>query len=67
MRISNVVNGGEVTREWLKFRDEVWLPAYSVRRSTLRFFFGKQIQLIRRKEYSEYKRFVSETTIRVIQ
>jgi hypothetical protein len=59
--------GGEVTREWLKFRDEVWLPAYSERRSTLRFFFGKRISLLRREEYSEYKKFVSETTIKVIE
>jgi hypothetical protein len=59
--------GGEVTREWLKFRDEVWLPAYSESRSTLRFFFGKRISLLRREEYSEFKKFVSETTIKVIE
>ena len=59
--------GGEVTHEWLKFRDEVWLPAFSERHSTLRFFFGKRIPVVRRDEYSEYKQFVSETTIRVIE
>ena len=59
--------GGEATREWRKFRDEVWLPAYSESRSTLRFFFGKRISLLRREEYSEYKKFVSETTIKVIE
>src|SRR5262249_457209 len=59
--------GGTVTREWLKFRDEVWLPAYSESHSTLRFFFGKRISLLRREEYSEYKKFVSETTIKVIE
>jgi predicted DNA-binding antitoxin AbrB/MazE fold protein len=58
--------GGEVTQEWLKFRDEVWLPAFSERHSTLRFFFEKRIPLLRRDEYSEYKEFVSETTIEVI-
>jgi hypothetical protein len=59
--------GGEMTREWLKFRDEVWLPAYSESRSTLRFFFGKRISILRRQENSEYKKFVSETTIKVIE
>src|SRR5262245_37737768 len=59
--------GTDVTREWLKFRDEVWLPAYSERRSSLRFFFGKRISLLRREEFSEYKNFVSETIIRVIE
>lgn len=59
--------GGDVTQEWLKFRDEVWLPAYSERHSTLRFFFGKRISVLRKDEYSEYKKFVSETTIKVIE
>jgi hypothetical protein len=59
--------GGEVTRGWLKFRDEVWLPAYSESHSTLRFFFGKRISPFRREEYSEYKKFVSATTIKVIE
>jgi hypothetical protein len=59
--------GGDVTQEWLKFRDEVWLPAYGESRSTLRFFFGKRILILRREEYSEYKKFVSETTIKVIE
>jgi len=59
--------GGDVTQEWLKFRDEVWLPAYSERHSTLRFFFGKRISVLARDEYSEYKKFVSETTIKVIE
>jgi hypothetical protein len=58
--------GGEVTQEWIKFRNEVWLPAFSERHSTLRFFFGKRIQVLRRDEYSEYKKFVSETAIDVI-
>src|SRR5207247_10919340 len=55
--------GSEMTREWLKFREEVWLPANGESRSTLRFFFGKRILILRREEYSEYKKFVSETTI----
>lgn len=59
--------GGDVTQEWLKFRDEVWLPANSERHSTLRFFFGKRISVLRKDEYSEYKKFVSETTIKVIE
>lgn len=59
--------GGDVTQEWLKFRDEVWLPAYSERHSTLRFFFGKRISVLRREEFFEYKKFVSETTIQVIE
>jgi hypothetical protein len=59
--------GGDVTQEWLKFRDEVWLPAYSERHSTLHFFFGKRISVLRREEYSEYKKFVSETTIKLIE
>jgi hypothetical protein len=62
-----VEKGGEVTQEWLKFRDEVWLPAFSERHSTLRFFFGKRIPVVRRDEYSEYKQFVSEATIKVIE
>jgi hypothetical protein len=59
--------GGDVTQEWLKFRDEVWLPASSERHSTLHFFFGKRISVLRREEYSEYKKFVSETTIKLIE
>ena len=59
--------GGAVTQEWFKFRDEVWLPAHSESRSSLRFFFGKKISLLLREEYSEYKKFASETTIKVIQ
>jgi hypothetical protein len=59
--------GGDVTQEWFKFRDEVWLPANSERHSTLRFFFGKRISVLRKEEYSEYKKFVSETTIKVIE
>jgi hypothetical protein len=58
--------GGDVTQEWLKFRDEVWLPVISERHSTLRFFFGKRISVLAKDEYSEYKKFVSETTIKVI-
>jgi len=58
--------GGDVTQEWLKFRDEVWLPAFSERHSTFRFFFGKRILILRKVEYSEYKKFVSETTIKVV-
>jgi len=59
--------GGDVTQEWFKFRDEVWLPANTERHSTLRFFFGKRISVLRKEEYSEYKKFVSETTIKVIE
>jgi len=64
--VLNAEKGGETTREWLKFRDEVWLPANSESRSTLRFFFGKRILILRKVEYSEYKKFVSETTIKVV-
>jgi len=65
--VLNAEKGGETNREWLKFRDEVWLPASSESRSTLRFFFGKRILIFRKVEYSEYKKFVSETTIKVIE
>jgi hypothetical protein len=59
--------GATMSREWLKFRDEVWLPAHSESRSSFRFFFGKRISVLRREDYSEYKKFVSETTIKVSQ
>jgi hypothetical protein len=58
--------GGEQTVEWLKFRNEVWLPAYSEKRFTLRFFFGKRLPIVQRDDYSEYKKFDSETTIKVV-
>lgn len=59
--------GGEQTVEWLKFRNEVWLPAYSEKRFTLRFFFGKRLPIVQREDYSEYKKFDSETTIKVVE
>lgn len=37
--------GGRSDPGMSKFRDEMWLPAYSERRSGLRFFFGKRISL----------------------
>ena len=65
--VINAEKGGKTTREWFKFRDEVWLPVSSESRSTLRFFFGKRVLMFRREEYSGYKKFVTETTIKVIE
>jgi hypothetical protein len=60
-----IEKGGEISRDWLKFRNEIWLPASETRHLTLRAF-GKKV-LVQRTEYSEYKKFSSETTIKVIE
>ncbi len=60
-----IEKGGEISRDWLKFRNEIWLPASYTRHLTLRSF-GKKFQ-VQRTEYSEYKKFSSETTIKVIE
>jgi len=60
-----IEKGGEIIRDWLKFRDEIWLPASETRHLTLNSL-GKKIQ-VQRTEYSDYKKFSSETTIKVIE
>lgn len=60
-----IQKGSEFSREWLKFRNEIWLPASETRRFTLSAF-GKKFQ-VQKTEYSEYKKFTAETTIKVIQ
>ena len=60
-----IEKGGEIIRDWLKFRDEIWLPASETRHLTLNSL-GKKIQ-VQRTEYSDYKKFSSETTIKVVE
>ena len=60
-----IEKGGEIIRDWLKFRHEIWLPASETRHLTLNSL-GKKIQ-VQRTEYSDYKKFSSETTIKVIE
>jgi hypothetical protein len=58
--------GTETVREWLKFRDEVWLPSRSETRFKARLFLIKGFNFSRVEEFSAYKKFSSETTFKVV-
>jgi hypothetical protein len=58
--------GTEVIREWLKFRDEVWLPARTETRFEARVFLVKGFNFRRVEEFSDYKKFSSETTVKIV-
>ena len=64
--MAKVYKGTEVVREWLKFRDEVWLPARSETRFKARIFLVKGFNFRRVEEFSDYKKFSSETIIKVV-
>src|SRR5262249_42667234 len=61
-----VQKGTEADREWLKFRDEVWLPARTETRFKARVFLMKGFNFRRIEEFSDYKKFSSETTFTVV-
>ena len=64
--MAKVYKGSEVVREWLKFRDEVWLPARSETRFKARIFLVKGFNFRRVEEFSDYKQFSSETILKVV-
>jgi len=64
--VAKVYKGGEVIREWLKFRDEIWLPARSETRFKARVFMVKGFNFRRVEEFSDYKKFSAETTFTVV-
>lgn len=60
-----IEKGSKISRDWLKFRDEIWLPGSETRHLTLSSF-GQRFQ-VRRTAYSDYKKFSSAATIKVIE
>ena len=62
-----VNKGTEMDREWLKFRDEIWLPARSETRFQARVFLAKGFHFRRVEEFSDYKKFSAETTFKVVE
>jgi len=62
----NINKGTELDREWLKFRDEIWLPARNETQFKARVFLTKGFHFRRVEQFSDYKKFSSEATFQVI-
>jgi len=60
-----VNKGTELDREWLKFRDEIWLPARSETRFQARVFLAMGFHFLRVEEFSDYKKFSSTSTFKI--
>jgi hypothetical protein len=63
--VASVGDESDLHREWAKVNDEVWLPSRSEARLKGRLFLAKGINLRLVDEFSEYKKFSVETTIKV--
>ncbi len=60
---AKVHKGTEITREWRKVNNEVWLPAWTQRRIRARaFMIG--FHFVEIEEYSDYRKFNVETKLR---
>ena len=64
-RMVKVNKGTELDREWLKFRDEIWLPARSETRFQARVFLAMGFHFLRVEEFSDYKKFSSTSTFKI--
>lgn len=61
--VAKVHKGTEVTREWRKVNDEVWLPSRSQKRFRGRAFMVG-FNFLEIEEYSDYRKFDVETKLR---
>lgn len=60
---AKVHKGTEVTREWRKVNNEVWLPSWSQKRIRARAFMVG-FNFVEIEEYSDYRKFDVETKLR---
>jgi len=63
--VASVGDESDLHREWTKVNDEVWLPSRTEARLKGRLFLAKGINQRMVDEFSEYKKFSVETTIKV--
>ena len=63
--VVKINKGTETDREWLKFRDEIWLPARTETKFQARLFLAMGFHFRRVEEFSDYKKFSSEATFQV--
>jgi hypothetical protein len=63
--LASVGDESHYRREWIKVNDEVWLPTRSEARVKGRLFLAKGINLRIVEEFSDYRKFSVETTIKV--
>jgi hypothetical protein len=61
--VAKVHKGTEIIREWRKINNEVWLPSWSQKRLRARAFMMMGSNLREIEEYTDYRKFNSETKL----